>query len=119
MDKQTGMETLVQMSRLELERKRLLERILDRLMRQKDAAKEMGMSTRHVRRLLLRYGEQGPMGLVSRPFRVGADMRLHFFRLLRPRRTSLATRSMAIIKATTSRPMVKANQIMGIEAGAM
>jgi hypothetical protein len=63
---QTAKETLVQMSRRELDRKRLLDRILDRLIPQKEAAKEMGLSTRHVRRLLGRYRKQGPSGLVSR-----------------------------------------------------
>lgn len=65
MHKQTATETLVQMSRRELERKRLLDRILDRLLPQKDAAKQMGLSTRHVRRLLWRYRERGAPGLVS------------------------------------------------------
>ena len=65
MCKQTGTETLVQMSRRELDRKRLLDRILDRVLPQKDAAKEMRLSTRQVRRLQRRYEEQGPSGLVS------------------------------------------------------
>lgn len=54
------------MSRRELDRKRLLDRILDRLLPQKDAAQEMRLSTRHVRRLQRRYKEQGVVGLVSR-----------------------------------------------------
>ncbi|MBN2256751.1 MAG: ISNCY family transposase [Anaerolineaceae bacterium] len=65
MQKQTATETLVQMSRRELDRKRLLDRILDRLLPQKDAAMEMGLSGRHVRRLLRRYKEHGAPGLVS------------------------------------------------------
>lgn len=65
MQKQTTTETLVQMSRKELDRKRLLDRILDRLLPQKDAASQMGLSTRHVRRLLWRYKERGVPGLVS------------------------------------------------------
>jgi len=65
MHKQTATETLVQMSQVELERKRLLDRILDRLLPQKDAASQMGLSTRHVRRLLWRYRERGAAGLVS------------------------------------------------------
>ena len=65
MQKQTATEMLVQMSRRELDRKRLLDRILDRLLPQKDAAKQMGLSTRHVRRLLWRYRERGAPGLVS------------------------------------------------------
>lgn len=65
MHKQTATETLVQMSRRELDRKRLLDRILDRLLPQKDAASELGLSTRHIRRLLWRYRERGAPGLVS------------------------------------------------------
>jgi predicted DNA-binding protein (UPF0251 family) len=65
MQKQTTTETLVQMSRRELDRKRLLDRILDRLLPQKDAARQMGLSTRQVRRLLWRYRERGALGLVS------------------------------------------------------
>lgn len=53
------------MSRRELDRKRLLDRILDRLLPQKEAAREMGLSTRHVRRLQRRYRECGAAGLVS------------------------------------------------------
>jgi transposase len=65
MQKETVTETLVQMSRRELDRKRLLDRILDRLLPQKDASKQMGLSGRHVRRLMRRYKEQGAPGLVS------------------------------------------------------
>lgn len=66
MRKQTGTETLVQMSRRELDRKRLLDRIVDRLLAQKEAARQMGLSTRQVRRLQRRYEAQGAAGLVSR-----------------------------------------------------
>ena len=53
------------MSRREFDRKRLLDQILDRLLPQKDAAEQMGLSTRHIRRLLWRYRERGAPGLVS------------------------------------------------------
>jgi hypothetical protein len=66
MCKQTGTETLVQMSRRELDRKRLLERIVERLLPQKDAARQMELSTRQVRRLQRRYEALGASGLVSR-----------------------------------------------------
>jgi len=53
------------MSRRELDRKRLLDRALDRVMRQKDVAEELKVSERHVRRLLHQYREHGPPGLIS------------------------------------------------------
>jgi len=53
------------MSRRELDRKRLLDRALDRVIRQKDVAEELKVSERHVRRLLRQYREHGPPGLVS------------------------------------------------------
>lgn len=54
------------MSRRELDRKRLLDRAIDRVIRQKDVAEELKVSERHVRRLLHQYREHGPPGLVSR-----------------------------------------------------
>jgi len=53
------------MSRHELDRKRLLDRVMDRVMRQKDVAEELKVSERHIRRLMRRYREHGPPGLVS------------------------------------------------------
>lgn len=53
------------MSRRELDRKRLLDKIVDRLIPQKEAARQMGLSTRQVRRLQRRYEVQGASGLVS------------------------------------------------------
>jgi len=53
------------MSRHELDRKRLLDRVLDRVLRQKDVAEELRVSERHVRRLVRRYREHGTPGLVS------------------------------------------------------
>ncbi|MBU4267267.1 MAG: helix-turn-helix domain-containing protein, partial [Acidobacteria bacterium] len=45
--------------------KRLLDRALDRVIRQKDVAEELKVSERHVRRLLHQYREHGPPGLIS------------------------------------------------------
>ena len=53
------------MSRRELDRKRLLDRAIDRVIRQKDVAEELKVSERHVRRLLHQYREHGPPGLIS------------------------------------------------------
>jgi len=53
------------MSRRELDRKRLLDLAIDRVIRQKDVAEELKVSERHVRRLMRRYREHGPPGLVS------------------------------------------------------
>ncbi len=53
------------MSRRELDRKRLLDRVLDRVLRQRDVAEELKVSERHVRRLMRRYREHGPPGLIS------------------------------------------------------
>jgi transposase len=53
------------MSKRELDRKKLLDRVLDRVIRQKDVAEELKISERHVRRLLRQYREHGPPGLVS------------------------------------------------------
>ena len=53
------------MSRRELDRKRLLDRAIDRMIRQKDVAEELKVSERHVRRLMRQYREHGPPGLVS------------------------------------------------------
>lgn len=53
------------MSRRELDRKRLLDRVLDRVLRQRDVAEELKVSERQVRRLMRRYREHGPPGLIS------------------------------------------------------
>jgi transposase len=65
MIRQAGKEEILQMSRRELDRKRLLDRAIDRVIRQKDVAEELKVSERHVRRLMQRYREHGPPGLVS------------------------------------------------------
>jgi transposase len=53
------------MSRQELARKRLLDRVMDRVIRQRDVAEELKVSERHVRRLLKVYREHGVIALVS------------------------------------------------------
>jgi len=65
MIRQAGKEEILQMSRRELDCKRLLDRALDRVIRQKDVAEELKVSERHVRRLLHQYREHGPPGLIS------------------------------------------------------
>lgn len=59
------MEKLFYMSKKELDRYRVLQKILEENMNQKIAAEALGLSTRQLRRLLKRYREQGPEGLVS------------------------------------------------------
>jgi transposase len=66
MKAQAEKETLLQMSRQELERKRLLDKVLDRTIRQKDAAEGIRVSERHLRRLLWRYREHGVFALISK-----------------------------------------------------
>lgn len=53
------------MRQKELERKRLLDRILDRVILQREAAAELKVSERHVRRLLKGYRERGVTALTS------------------------------------------------------
>ena len=53
------------MSRQELERKRLLDKAQDGLIRQREVAEELKVSERHVRRLLKGYREVGVTALIS------------------------------------------------------
>jgi transposase len=59
------MEKLFTMSKKELSRYCILEKVVRKEMNQEIAAKALGMSSRQLRRLLKRYREQGPEGLVS------------------------------------------------------
>jgi transposase len=59
------MEKLFIMSKKELSRYGILEKVVRKEMDQEIAAQALGMSTRQLRRLLKRYREQGPEGLVS------------------------------------------------------
>jgi transposase len=59
-------EELIQMSRTEMERLRILHRFLDHQLRQKKAAELMGVTDRHVRRLVKRVREEGDSGIIHR-----------------------------------------------------
>jgi transposase len=66
MTTQAETEALHQMSWKELERKRLLDRIKDGMLLQREAAEELSVSERHVRRLLKQYREQGVKAVISK-----------------------------------------------------
>jgi transposase len=54
------------MSVKELERKSQIERALDKLITQKEAVQNLGISERQMRRLIQQYGKKGAGGLVSK-----------------------------------------------------
>lgn len=60
------MTELITLSRLELNRIEIIQRVINRRMTQIDAAFHLKISTRQVRRLIKRYKEQGQEGLASR-----------------------------------------------------
>jgi transcriptional regulator with GAF, ATPase, and Fis domain len=56
---------LISMSHSELTRLEILQRIEDRRLSQAQAATMLGLTDRQLRRLVQRYREQGPEGLVT------------------------------------------------------
>ncbi|MBW2527378.1 MAG: helix-turn-helix domain-containing protein [Deltaproteobacteria bacterium] len=54
------------MSRRELDRVRVLSKVVARRLTQRDAARQLGLTERHVRRLLAVLEAEGPAGLRSR-----------------------------------------------------
>jgi transposase len=54
------------MSKTELTRLQTMERLVEKRLKQKEAAEMLGISVRHVRRLLVAYREQGEQGLISK-----------------------------------------------------
>ncbi len=60
------MDELLTMSKKEWTRKEILQRVEDNGLKQRQAAELLGISERHVRRLLARYRQQGAEGLISR-----------------------------------------------------
>lgn len=60
------MEKLVTMSKKELSRYTALQQVLEKRMKQVNAAEMLGISDRHFRRLLKAYKEQGAAGLLSK-----------------------------------------------------
>jgi hypothetical protein len=59
-------EELIQMSRTEMERLRILHRVFDHELTQKKAAELMEVTDRHLRRLVRRVREQGDPGIIHR-----------------------------------------------------
>jgi len=60
------MNRTLEMSTEELFRKTIVERVLDGRMTQKEGAKAIKVTERHIRRILKRYRKEGDAGLVSR-----------------------------------------------------
>lgn len=60
------MEELLTMSKKELTRTEVMKRIEEKRLRQKEAAEILGISERHVRRLLRAYRQDGERGLISK-----------------------------------------------------
>ncbi len=57
---------LVSMSAPELDRLTVIERVLEKRLTQAVAGKQLGITTRQVRRLVERYRRDGAVGLVSK-----------------------------------------------------
>ncbi len=54
------------MSAQELDRLTVIERVLEKRLTQVEASKQLGVTTRQVRRLIGRYRQDGAAGLVSK-----------------------------------------------------
>lgn len=60
------MDQILQMSTKELNRLEVMQKLEEKRMRQKEAAHILGLSVRHVKRLLKNYRREGAQGLVSK-----------------------------------------------------
>ena len=60
------MDKLLHMSNKELSRLEVMQKLAEKRMRQKQAARLLGVSVRHVKRLLRAYRDYGAQGLVSK-----------------------------------------------------
>lgn len=60
------MEELLEMSKKEIGRLEVMQKLAEKRMSQEEAGKVLGVSTRQVKRLLRAYREQGAQGLVSK-----------------------------------------------------
>ncbi|MDN5940030.1 MAG: ISNCY family transposase [Salinisphaera sp.] len=84
-------EVLLKMSHKELDRLGLIEKAAGRELTQMQAAVQLGLSVRQVKRLVRRFREAGPEGLVScrrgqaSPQRIERAVREHFVEVLRER----------------------------------
>lgn len=81
----------ITLSRKEVDRLAVARQLDERLITQADAARQLGVSVRQVKRILRRYREQGPAGVVSAhrgraaTNRVGDEIRRHAIKLLKAR----------------------------------
>lgn len=57
---------LLTMSDKELTKLEVIQRVKSRNLKQDEAARQLGITTRHIRRLLKKYQKEGPAGLVSK-----------------------------------------------------
>ena len=60
------MEDYITMSNKELDRLEVLQKVLEKRLKQKEAASQLNLSIRQIKRLCERLKKQGPKGLVSR-----------------------------------------------------
>ena len=60
------MDELLTMSKTELTRLEIMKRLEEKRLKQKEAAEVLGITERHIRRLLRAYREQGERGLISK-----------------------------------------------------
>ncbi len=60
------MDELLTMSKKELNRLEVMQRIKEKRLTQKEAARMLGLSVRQVKRLYSAYRQQGAVGLVSK-----------------------------------------------------
>ena len=60
------MDELLTMSKTELTRLEIMKRLEEKRHKQKEAAEMLGITERHIRRLLRAYREQGERGLISK-----------------------------------------------------
>lgn len=59
------MKWTIAMTREELDRKTIIEQVMDKRITQKKGAEKVGVSERHFRRILSRYRKKGDIGIVS------------------------------------------------------
>lgn len=57
---------LVSMSAQELDRLTVIERVVEKRLSQVEAGKQLGVTPRHLRRMIERYRRDGAVGLVSK-----------------------------------------------------
>ena len=70
------MRQLVTASMQELDRMKCIKAVVERSLTPNRAAERLGLTTRQVRRLALRYRVEGPVGLVSRRRKQPSNNRL-------------------------------------------